>query len=129
MSSRFQAHTVLYLLRVSRQRTLEQVRLVLLTTALYLALQCIALPIPNRNEAAAIGRTLPPAWLRGRRKEADMAIRLVPTHLHAWWQSTGISLPLLIVLFLVVVAALAFAARTPWVLDQPMQSYEWSFVP
>ena len=35
---------------------------------------------------------------------------------------------LVILLFLVLVAAIALAARTPWVLDQPMVPYNWAIV-
>ena len=38
------------------------------------------------------------------------------------------SMLLVIVLFLVLVAAVALAARTPWVLDQPMVPYNWAIV-
>ena len=35
---------------------------------------------------------------------------------------------LVLLLFLVLVAAMALAARTPWVLDQPMVPYNWAIV-
>jgi hypothetical protein len=45
------------------------------------------------------------------------------------WQITGSSLILVAVLLLVLVAAFALAASTPWVLDQPLSPYNWMIVP
>lgn len=56
-----------------------------------------------------------------------MAIQPQSAHLHSWWQSSGTAL-LVIVLFLVLIAAMMFAARTPWVLDQPLPPYDWAIV-
>jgi hypothetical protein len=55
-----------------------------------------------------------------------MAIRSGLADLRSRWQLTGGSLLLVAVLLLVLVAALALAARTPWVLDQPLQPYNWA---
>jgi hypothetical protein len=41
----------------------------------------------------------------------------------------GSSILLVSLLLLVLVAAFALAAATPWVLDQPMQPYDWAIVP
>jgi hypothetical protein len=58
-----------------------------------------------------------------------MAIRSGPADLRSGWQITGSSLMLVAVLLLVLVAAFALATRTPWVLDQPLQPYNWAIVP
>jgi hypothetical protein len=80
-------------------------------------------------EDAAMSVTLPSAWARGMRKEADMAMSPVSTDLHSGLQFTRSSLLLVIALLLVLVAALVLAANTPWVLDQPIQPYSWAGVP
>jgi len=54
-----------------------------------------------------------------------MAMRHGSTDLRAWWQSRGNALLLVILLLVVLAATLALAARTPWVLDQPMPPYNW----
>lgn len=58
-----------------------------------------------------------------------MAMRPVSTRLHSGLQFTRSSLLLAVALLLVLVAALALAANTPWVLDQPIQPYSWVGVP
>lgn len=58
-----------------------------------------------------------------------MAIRSGPADLRFGWQITRGALMLVAVLLLVLVAALALAARTPWVLDQPLPPYNWAIVP
>ena len=58
-----------------------------------------------------------------------MTMRSGTADLHYWWQSRGGSLMLVALLMLVLVAALALAAGTPWVLDQPMEPYNWMLVP
>jgi hypothetical protein len=76
-----------------------------------------------------MGVTLLSAWARGMRKEADMAMEPVSTGLPSGLQFTRSSLLLVIALLLVLVAALALAAYTPWVLDQPIQPFSWAGVP
>jgi hypothetical protein len=50
---------------------------------------------------------------------------MLPTHLPFEWQRSS-GLLLVIMLLLVLAAALALAARTPWVLDQPIMPYNWA---
>jgi hypothetical protein len=69
-----------------------------------------------------------PAKVRGMGKEADMAINEF-THLHSSRPSMGTALLLVTLLLVVLVAAVALAARTPWVLDQPLPPYNWAIVP
>jgi len=57
-----------------------------------------------------------------------MAIRPQSAHLQSWWQSTGTALLLVILLLLVLSAAIMLAARTPWVLDQPLPPYNGAIV-
>ena len=42
---------------------------------------------------------------------------------------TAVAWLLLVILLLVLGAAIVLAASTPWVLDQPIQPYTWTFVP
>jgi succinate dehydrogenase hydrophobic anchor subunit len=58
-----------------------------------------------------------------------MTMRHGSADLHAWWQSRGNALVLVILLFVVLAATFALAARTPWILDQPMPPYNWAITP
>lgn len=57
-----------------------------------------------------------------------MAIGQVPAQTQSWWQSTGRSVLLVALLLVVLIAAVALAAQTPWVLDQPTQPIDWTLV-
>ncbi len=54
-----------------------------------------------------------------------MTMRTDPTDLRSGLQITGSLLIVVAVLLLVLAAAFALAARTPWVLDQPLPPYNW----
>ena len=43
----------------------------------------------------------------------------------SWWQRWGSSVLLVAMLLLVLAAAIVLANNTPWVLDQPVQPYDW----
>ena len=48
-----------------------------------------------------------------------------PVFQSLWWQRWGGSLLFAVLLLLALVAAIALATNTPWVLDQSTQPYDW----
>lgn len=44
----------------------------------------------------------------------------------SWWHRWGGSLLLVALLLLMLAAAIVLADNTPWVLDQPVQPYDWT---
>jgi hypothetical protein len=83
--------------------------------------------VPARTQAyrsCRDGRDDAIRWDRGLGKEADMVTQHELAPLHFGRQGAL----LVILLLLVLGAAIVLAARTPWVLDQPMPPYNWAIV-
>ena len=57
-----------------------------------------------------------------------MSMGQVPAQPHDWFPGRNGSLLLIALLLVALLAAFALAAYTPWVLDQPVQPFDWASV-